>query len=297
MILSMLWMLIGCGEENKETDTFQEEPSSEPASELTDEDGTGSTESGGSTDSDTGSAGGTDGGDSGSSEGSTGDTDQSTGTLNPDALLFYFHNAYIDSELSTVTLATGEETDGLFRIILYDTISGDYCSVDWMTDASNTAPDTEYDDGLVPDWFNGVDMEGWYGFVALSSPTTSGSCDALTTDARSILDALMIDRPGFGYGTLTPDLQQSMEYEQYYTDWNSIQDSVFTGIASTTAFSDGERAYFPINQGLAYPIDENGVTTFDPNNHDLPQGTELAVTDLPADGFYVGQYYFGLSLH
>ena len=81
-----------------------------------------------------------------------------------------------------------------------------------------------------------------------------------------------------------------------YVSWDLLSDIVFTGIPSMTVFGDGDRMYFPVNQGFAYQLDADASTSFDPNNQDMPQGTELSVSTLPGDGFYVGHYYFGISL-
>ena len=47
---------------------------------------------------------------------------------------------------------------------------------------------------------------------------------------------------------------------------------------------------------FAYQLDSDGSTQFDSTNQDMPQGTELSASSLPSDGFYVGHYYFGISL-
>ena len=61
-----------------------------------------------------------------------------------------------------------------------------------------------------------------------------------------------------------------------------------------TVFSQ-DGSSFPVNQAFAYTI-ENDVPAWDPSVQDLPQGTEMAIADVPyAEGFYYGDYYFGLS--
>ena len=71
----------------------------------------------------------------------------------------------------------------------------------------------------------------------------------------------------------------SMETEGYVS-WDLLSDIVFTGIPSMTVFGDGDRMYFPVNQGFAYQLDADASTSFDPNNQDMPQGTELSVSTL-----------------
>ena len=228
-------------------------------------------------------------------EPSTEDT-ETTYTITPDSLLFSFMNGYVDSDVASVMFAGATETfSGSFSLILVDSVESDFCAIDWTFDADSTEADEDYADGLVADGFGGADYEGWYGFIISSTPETRGSCDALSPDWASSLDAIMADQPGFGYGTLTSDLQGSMETE-HPAGWENVSGSVFTGIASVTAFSqDGSRSYFGVNQGFAYTI-EADVPAWDPSNTDLPQGTEMAIADVPfADGFYVGDYYFGLS--
>ena len=278
-----------------------EEPSSEPAGEP------------GSTNGSDGSSGDSDGssGDSGSSNGSDGDAgggswgepsnepsddDGVGGDLNPDILLFSFQHGYANGGVTTMTYdSTGADIYGAFRLILFDSTVEDYCVVNWVFDDTTVAPDTDYADGYVTDGFYGADLEVWFGYVVLAQPQTQGSCDSLTTDWLTTLDEIKADRPGFGYGPLTEDLTTSMETEGY-VPWNDVSDIVFTGIPSMTVFSEGERAYFPVNQAFAFSLDEDGVTTYDPNNHNLPQGSELSSSDLPGDGFYMSQYYFGISL-
>ena len=273
-----------------------EEPSSEPAEEPSD-----------STDGDSGASNGSDGsgstddsddGTSGepSSEPSDDNPDSEVGYLNPDILLFTFRNAYVDGAVSNVTVdSTGTDLNGSFSLILFDSMSDDYCVVDWTFDETTVAPDAAYSDGYVTDGFYGTDVEVWYGYLILSRPTTRESCERLTPDWLLTLDQIKADRPGFGYGPLTEDLMTSMETEGYVS-WDLLSDIVFTGIPSMTVFGDGERMYFPVNQGFAYQLDSDGSTQFDSTNQDMPQGTELSTSGLPSDGFYVGHYYFGISL-
>ena len=302
--IGLMAVLVACGEQDKDAGIeFLEEPSSEPSSDSSEpSDGdNGSTDSSGDDSDGSGSNGGSgsDGGSDGNGSDGGGGSDGSvgTGTLNPDILLFSFENGYVDEDVNPVTFdATGEGRSGFFRVILYDTLAEDYCSVDWIFDETTTAPDAEYADGFVFDVYTGLDMEVWYGFVVLSPPETSGSCVDLTADWTDVLNSIMIDRPGFGYGPLTPDLTMSMESEGY-VDWNEISDYVFTGIPSLTALTDGERAYFPVNQGYAHAVDENGVTLYDSDSEEFIQGTELTTEEIPsADAYYVGDYYFGIGL-
>ena len=247
-----------CGE--KEEDTAVEEPASEPTSEPSTEDTT------------------------------------STYEIDPDSLLFSFMNGYVGNDISPVTFAGATEAfSGSFTLILFDSAAGDFCAVDWIFDVDSSDVDEEYADGLVPDGFGGDDLAGWYGFTVNSTAETRGSCDALSSDWAQSLDAIVADQPGFGYGPLTSDLQESMEGEASF-DWANAGGSVFTGIASMTVFSqDGSRAYFPVNQAFAYTITDD-VPAFDPSNTETPQGTEMAIADVPyAEGFYYGDYYFGLS--
>ena len=229
------------------------------------------------------------------SEPSTDDT-TSTYTISPDSLLFSFMNGYVGNDVAPVMFAGATEAfSGSFSLILFDSNANDYCAVDWMFDADTTEADADFADGKVKDGFGGSDLDGWYGFTVSSTPETRGNCDALDADWASSLPAIMADQPGFGYGPLTADLQASME-TQHPAGWENVSGSVFAGIASMTVFSqDGSRSYFATNQGFAYTITE-GVPAWDPSNSDMPQGTEIAIADVPyAEGFYIGDYYFGLS--
>ena len=257
--IALAALATACGEKEEE-DTAVEEPASEPTSEPSTEDTT------------------------------------STYEIDPDSLLFSFMNGYVANDISSVMFAGATEAfSGSFTLILYDSAAGDFCAVDWIFDVDSSDVDEEYADGLVPDGFGGADIESWYGFTVNSTPETRGSCDALTGEWAQSLDAIVADQPGFGYGTLTADLQASMEAE-HPAGWSNVEGSVFTGIASMTVFSqDGSRAYFPVNQAFAYTI-ENDVPAWDPSVQDLPQGTEMPIADVPyAEGFYYGDYYFGLS--
>lgn len=281
-----------------------EEPSSEPADEVSDgSSGSGSDGSEGSSGSNDGSGGngnGSDGGsgDGGANDGSWDDSsgDNTGGTLNPDILLFTFQNGYADEAVSNATFySTGDSLVGTFSLILYDSMTSDYCAVDWIFDETTVAPDANYDDGLVTDAFYGLEMDVWYGYVVLSQPTTRESCAALTSDWLVTLDEIKADRPGFGYGPLEENLTMSLQSDGYYP-WDTVSDTVFSAIPSMTVFNEGERSYFPVNIGFAYQLDANGVTEYDPNGQELPQGSELSLSNLPGDAFYIGGYYYGISL-
>lgn len=295
LTVGMVGLLSACIERtdaDKDLSTL-EEPSSEPAGEPSDGESTD-----GSSGSD-GSGGNSDGNSDGGSWGDGGSTDEEVddGYINPDFLLFQFQHGQINGEVSSMIMPTGDTRPAHFTVVLFDSTLEEYCSVDWEFDENTVAPDPDYADGFVFDAFSGADLEVWNGFVVLSTPQASDGCEYLTSAWDDTLSALMIERPGFGYGPLTEDLSMSMQ-EGHYADWSSVEDFVFAGIASMTVFSDtGERMYFPINQGFAYPVDDAGVTSYDPESYDVPQGTELSLSDLPAEtAHYVGNYYFGLSL-
>ena len=259
-LLALAVLSTACLDSDKTEDTAVEEPASEPTSEPSTEDTT------------------------------------STYTITPDSVLFQFMNGYVANDVAPVMFAGASEAfSGSFSIILYDSAAGDFCAVDWVFDADSSEPDEDYADGSVADGFGGDPLEGWYGFIVTSAGESRGSCDALSADWTSYFDAILADQPGFGYGPLTADLQESME-AQHPAGWENVSGSVFSGIASMTVFSqDGSRAYFGVNQGFAYNI-ENDVPAFDPSVQEVPQGTEMAIADVPyAEGFYYGDYYFGLS--
>ena len=257
--IALAALATACGEKEEDT-AVTEEPASEPTSEPSTEDTT------------------------------------STYEISPDSVLFSFMNGYAANDVSPVMFAGASEAfTGSFTLILFDSAASDFCAVDWIFDADSSDVDEDYADGMVADGFGGTDLEGWYGFIVTSTPETRGSCDALSADWAQSLDAILADQPGFGYGPLTADLQASMEAE-HPAGWDNVSGSVFTGIASLTSFSqDGSRSYFGVNQGFAYTV-EADVPAWDPSIQDMPQGTEMAIADVPyAEGFYFGDYYFGLS--
>lgn len=278
-----------------------EEPSSEPAGESGV--GNGSDGNSGGSGESSGDSGSSNGSDSDSGDGSwsepsneSGDEDGIGGSLNPDILLFTFQNGYVGEDVASATFySTGTSLVGTFSLILYDSVTSDYCAIDWIFDETTVAPDADYADGLITDAFYGLEMEVWYGHVVLSQPTTRESCDGLTSDWLVTLDEIKADRPGFGYGPLEENLMMSLQSDGYYP-WETVSDTVFSAIPSMTVFSEGERSYFPVNVGFAYQLDSSGVTEYDPNNQDLPQGSELSLTNLPSDAFYFGGYYYGISL-
>lgn len=307
IVLSSVGLLSACleaPEADKELSDM-EEPSSEPAGEASDSEGgsSGSEGSSGSSDGADGSGSGGNGSDNGggsdggSNDGSWDDSSDGTGgTLNPDILLFTFQNGYAADDVASATFySTGESLVGTFSLILYDSMTSDYCAVDWIFDETTVAPDSNYADGFVTDAFYGLEMDVWYGYVVLSQPTTRESCDALTSDWLVTLDEIKADRPGFGYGPLEENLMMSLQSDGYYP-WDTVSDTIFSAIPSMTVFNEGERSYFPVNIGFAYQLDSNGVTEYDPNGHELPQGSELSLSNLPGDAFYIGGYYYGISL-
>ena len=189
--------------------------------------------------------------------------------------------------------STGSDVYGAFRLILFDSTVEDYCVVNWVFDETTVAPDTDYADGYVTDGFYGADLEVWFGYVVLAQPQTQGSCDSLTTDWLTTLDQIKADRPGFGY---TIDRRSynlngdrglcSGRMCQIFTHWYTIDDCVLRRGTSL----------LPCQPSLCLFMDENGVTTYDPNSSDIPQGTEISLGELPGDGFYMSQYYYGISL-
>jgi len=289
---------IDTSDTDKNTDPI-EEPSSEPAGEPSDSTGGNSggyEDSSGSNGSGSDSNDGDGWGEDSSGNPGNGGSDSTGGTLNPDVLLFSFQNGYSGGSVSNVNFGTEDsEITGTFSLYLYDTMQEDFCAVDWIFDSSTVAPDPDYADGFVLDGFHETDIEVWYGFLVLATPQTRESCDTLTSDWLSTLDQIKADRPGFGYGPLTQSLAESVE-SYSPGEWETISETAFTALPSMTVFSDGGRMYFPTNVGYAYAVDSNGTTTFDPNNHELPQGNELNLSDLPADAFYVGNYFFGISV-
>ncbi len=290
-----LILLLACLEEPGTTkvgssSSWEEEPSSEPATEQNDEFDTGD-QNNEASDEDTNTEPEPSG--EPSSEPSNEDTDVQAGTLSPDNLLFSFMNGYANGDITSVTFPNNGSLSGSFTVILYDSSAQDYCAIDWLFDASNSQPDTTFDGGFVPDAFSGNNIAVWYGFIVTSTPQTRGSCDALTTEWSESLDAIMLDRPGFGYGPLTSDLEASMIAE-HPAGWSNVSNHVFAGIASLTVFNNGNRSYFPINQGYSYTMN-NGITDYDPSITDVPQGTELMVGNMPSNAFYLSNYYFGLS--
>ena len=143
---------------------------------------------------------------------------------------------------------------------------------------------------------HGVSENTWFGFVINSVPQLSGNCSGLDENGQAVLDLIMSDEPGFGYGPLMSNLYSYLA-EDHYGNWNDIEGYAFTGIVSSLALSEnGERAYLDMNIAYAYPL-ENGITTWDPNHAELPQGTELSLSDLPSDAFYYSLYFFGIGLH
>ena len=126
-----------------------------------------------------------------------------------------------------------------------------------------------------------------FGFIIDNgSPTTRGNCN-LSPSGAEYLNALQSDTPGFGYGPLTPSLEESME--------GSNENYVFSGIISSVALTGGDRGYYAINESFAYPIN-NGVTSWDTSIQNGTQGGELNLSSLPSDGFYVGNTYFAFGI-
>ena len=297
-----LWMLVGClepGYASKEEvkddagqDTLEEQEELDA-----DEETPGSSDGSGPSDggSGEGDAGNSSGGDSGEGDGSEGNT-PATGSLSPDFLLFSFHNGYVNGSVGRISFASGEnDSYGSFSVYLFDSMTEQYCAIDWIFDDSTTQPDVAYADGMLTESFYETEIGVWYGFVVLSPPQTRGACDELHTDWLPTLDAFLVDRPGFGYGPLTTDLEQSLVSEHAFN--TELSEYAFSAIASTTVFGDGERMYLPLNVGFAYELDEQGMTEFDFASYGNLQGTEIPLGELPvSNGFYLGQYYFAVSL-
>ena len=186
------------------------------------------------------------------------DTDSNNDTpLNPDFIIYQFKSSYENNQLSTVIIE--EETiSGTFSAILYDTNQEDYCSIDWIFDNSTVEPDTDMNSGSVYSF--GLPVETWFGFIIHSTPELRGNCSGMNGNAQEILEMLMTDVPGFGYGPLTENLEHGL-IDSHGSLWNDTQNYVFTGFISSYLYSEhGEREYLDINQAYAYPV-TNGQTT------------------------------------
>ena len=209
-------------------------------------------------------------------------------TLDPDYLYFQWSNGYIGNEIVDMTFeAVPDYTGNIFTAILYNSNSTDVCIIDWSFDATSVEFDPEYTDGSVgPDA-----LEGWYGYLINSIPTTRESCDNLGS-GQLLFDSLIADQPGFGYGPLNEDLEETMIGSS--PNWEDLAPVVFAGIVAFT--SDSERMYYAINQAFAYEVTDN-APAWDPANNDTVQGTEMAIEEVPfAEGFYVGSLFYSFTL-
>jgi hypothetical protein len=219
------------------------------------------------------------------------DTDEPVvATLDPDYLFFTWSNGFIGNTVADMTFeAAPDYTGNTFSAILYNSQIGDFCAVDWTFNADSVTVDAEYEDGAIPDG-DGGEIEGWYGFIITSTPESRGSCDNLGS-GQQFFDAFMADQPGFGYGPLTSDLEGSMETE-HPQGWENVSPVVFSGIV----YSQVLGGYAAINESYAYEV-VDGVPAWDPAVQELPQGTEMAIEDVPfAEGFYYSNLYFAFGL-
>lgn len=212
----------------------------------------------------------------------------------PDFLIYTFSHGYQNGQVCEVNTATGI-TSGQFTAFLYDSIVGDYCAVNWDFDASTVEEDPNMNGGSVYSVGSDETIETWFGFIITSQPYTSGNCNFDHSYYQEILDIVLHDQPGFGYGPLTTNLESYLNSD-HTPNWNEMENYVFSGIVSTYLVSEhGERGYLDINQAYAYPI-TNGETTWSDGHHEYPQGSEIMTDALPSDAHYVSIYYFGLGL-
>lgn len=221
------------------------------------------------------------------------ESDEDSGAaINPDVLIYSFANGYQNAQVSEVETASGIIA-GEFSAYLYDSNSGDYCSVYWAFDSSSVEEDPNMNSGSVYSYDG--EIETWYGFIITSSPQTRGNCSNLPSMTQGILEMLMEDQPSFGYGPLTPNLEYYFNID-HTPNWDEIEDYVFTGIISSNLFSEGgEKTYLDINIAYAYPIN-NGTSSWN-KDEGSPQGGEILKSELPSDAFYASSYFFAIPLH
>ena len=211
--------------------------------------------------------------------------------LNPDYLVFTFSNGYQNTELSEVNTASGALT-GEFSAVLIESSSYDYCSVDWIFDSSTVEEDVAMKDGYVTSFEE--PLETWFGYVITSSPQKNGNCSNMGSMSQGILESLVMEQPTFGYGPLSPGLEYYLTTDNP-SQWNEIEDYVFSGIISLDLFSEyGEKTYLDLNIGYAYAV-ADGTSSW--NNEDgFLQGGELMVSDLPSDALYTSTYFYAIPL-
>jgi hypothetical protein len=180
-----------------------------------------------------------------------------------------------------------------FSIYLLDSTKQDACFVNWSFTNADLTEDAELLSGTVADAFDtGVTNVSTWGYtIAGVTPTTTGTCDDWEDDAsQQIYDALMNqETPGFGFGPLTSDVESGIETNN--SDAETAKNYAITGFMSLTILSEGAvRKYYDLNEAYVYPIDTDGLPSWNPQGESYPQGTELTNDAVEfADAFYYSQ--------
>ena len=233
----------------------------------------------------------------------TSDTDDTDVTpppsyFEPSFLGFAIEAPYSNNEISTITYG-GSTLGGTFIVLLTDienltTTYYDPTYSCWLT--------FEFDNSLVADatstavTANGsfVDDGGWLAWTIDSAAYMgkNGACDNVDPLGQwgATIASLEAGTYGFGFGTLTPDLEDSLS--ENVDDWANEGKYYYAGYVGTDVI-DGNYKYYDVNRGLAWDITGGELTTNDDGTIANAQVDFTGAVFMTDNAYYSASPWFG----
>ena len=217
----------------------------------------------------------------------------------PSFLGFAIEAPYANNEISSVTFG-GSSLGGTFIVLLTDidnltTTYYDPTYSCWLTfefdntmvaDATSTATT---DDGTAF-----VDGGGWLAWTIDASAYIGkeGACDNVDPLGTwgSTIAALEAGNYGFGFGTLTADLEASLA--ENVDDWANNSKYYYAGYVGTDVI-DGSFKYYDVNRGQAWDISGGELTVNDDGSIANAQVDFTGAVFMADNGYYSASPWFG----
>lgn len=218
----------------------------------------------------------------------------------PTFLGFAIEAPYASNEISTVTFG-GTTLGGTFIVLLTDldnltTTYYDPTYSCWLTfefDNTKVADDTT--NAVLDDGTAFADAGGWLAWTidATAYVGKEGACENLDPLGQwgATIAALETANYGFGFGTLSADLAESLSGSTSI-DWATEEKYHITGYVGTDAI-DGSYKYYDVNRGVAWDITSGELTTDDAGaiaNDKIDFSNSVFMED---NGYYSGSPWFG----
>ena len=217
----------------------------------------------------------------------------------PTSLVFAIEAPYANNEISSVNFG-GTSLGGTLIVLLIDSENLTTTYYDptyscWLTfefdnsmvaDATSTATT---DDGTAF-----VDAGGWLAWTIDSTAYVGkeGACDNVDPLGTwgSTIAAFEAGNYGFGFGTLTSDLETSLS--ENVDDWANEGKYHYAGYVGTDII-DGSFKYYDVNRGLAWDISGGDLEVNDDGTIANPQIDFTDAVFMTDNGYYSASPWFG----